>query len=59
MDWDKAASYLESFSERAGLDAESFRERDQVKYADQIQRKKIYAEIAFMLAGAIRAGLKT
>ena len=33
MDWEKAASYLESFSTRAGRNVESFEARDQVKAA--------------------------
>ena len=59
MNWERAASFLENYTLSESKDIESFTALEMEKYADQIQRKRIYAEISSMLAGAIRAGLKT
>lgn len=59
MNFERVAEYLDNFSNRSLDDAVSFETRygDDPRYRDQTQRKRIYAEIAYMLAGAIRAGL--
>ena len=56
MNWEKVASFLENYNLSESKDIESFTAGEMEKYADQIQRKRIYAEVSSMLAGAIRAG---
>lgn len=59
LDLEAAIQYLEAFSKRAVENAREFEDRygptSLTDHKDQVQRKKIYGEIAYMLAGALRA----